>query len=234
MVTLIVGTDTFGRVKSVGGTPIITKFAMLQFLPLFPLQSFYFTAMGKPQVSGIPFVVLSKSAAIYGIPLARVSRTSVAMAYIRGGFGAMTIVGFLAMVPGMMYLMGEPLDDLALMALRGLVTSFAVGSLGGLLTYLVPLASRRERRIRSACGVVLGICVDPARVPVATVEGLEASLEDPVLRETMESAKESKIGIILRLIVARARMARGLGVEEAERDTDELLDRLEHLDRMAT
>jgi hypothetical protein len=234
MVTLIGGTDTFGRVKSVGGTPIITKFAMLQFLPVFPLESFYFTARGKPRVSGIPFVVLSHSAAIYGIPLARVSRTSVAMAYIRGGFGAMTIVGFLAMVPGMMHLMGEPLDDLAMMGLRGLVASIAVGSLGGLLTYLVRLTSRRERRIRSACGTVLGICVDPAVVPAATAQGIEASLHDPVLCESMESAEESRIGVILRLVVTRARMARGLGVEEAERDTDELLDRLEHLDRMAT
>jgi hypothetical protein len=33
------GSDTYGRVKTVGGVPVVSKFFMLQFLPLYPLQS---------------------------------------------------------------------------------------------------------------------------------------------------------------------------------------------------
>lgn len=38
MVHVVAGTDTYGRVKCVLGTPIVTKFAMFQLLPLYPAR----------------------------------------------------------------------------------------------------------------------------------------------------------------------------------------------------
>jgi hypothetical protein len=47
MTTVVAGTDTYGRVKAVRGVPIVTRFATLQMLPLYPLQSFYFLGLDE-------------------------------------------------------------------------------------------------------------------------------------------------------------------------------------------
>ena len=138
-----VGSDTYGRIKTVGGTPIVTKFVMLQFLPIYPLQSFYLTGLIHTERRGIPLIASSHSTVINGIPLARVDRLSVVIAYLRGIFGAMTVVGFMSIIPLSMYFTGEHLDAFALSALRGLLTSFVVGLVGGVATYLIPRTSVR-------------------------------------------------------------------------------------------
>ena len=123
MVHISAGTDTYGRVKAVAGTPIVTKFAMLQLLPLYPLQSFYFTGTGPIETTGVPFLASTTSVAIKGIPLATLDVTSVVMAYARGVFGGLAIVGFMVIVPGIMSLTGENLDDFAMTVTRGLLIS---------------------------------------------------------------------------------------------------------------
>jgi hypothetical protein len=164
MIHVSAGTDTYGRVKTVAGTPIVTKFAMLQFLPLYPLQSYYFIGTGPTETTGVPFLASMKTVAVSGIPLATVDTTSVAIAYARGVFGALAIVGFMVIIPGIMYLSGERLDNFAMMATRALLISLIVGAVGGLLTYALLLTPRREREIRQHCGELLGVAVDPARV----------------------------------------------------------------------
>jgi hypothetical protein len=232
MVTFIAGTDTYGRVKPVGGTPIVTKFAMLHFLPLYPLQSYYFLGRGKPKWFGIPFVARSHTVAIDGIPLARLDRVSVAMAYLRGLLGALVLVGFLSIVPGIMHLAGEHLDDFAMIMLRGMLFSLAIGSIGGLLTYALPLTSRREHGTRTYCGSILGICIDPARVPVSTAAMIQDHLNDLGLTDPVDPDKDARSDDARALVLARAQIALGLDRYELERKTDELLDRLNHLERV--
>lgn len=165
MATIHAGTDTYGRVKSVAGTPIVTKFAMLQFFPLYPLQSFYYRGAGPSQSAGIPFFAYTRSVAINGIPLASVDATSVMIAYARGVFAALAVVGFIVILPGILVLTGERLDPFAMVATVGLLMLLVTGIVGGLLTYLIPLTPPRERRIREYCAELLGVSADPARVP---------------------------------------------------------------------
>lgn len=164
MIHIHAGTDTYGRVKAVAGTAIVTKFAMFQFLPIFPIRSFYFVGKGPTTKAGVPFLASTQTTSIAGLPLASVDLTSVVMAYLRGLFGALAIIGCMAMVPGIMELTGEHLDEFAMMMTIGLVVSLVVGVLGGSLTYAVPLTSRRDRDIRQFRAELLGISADPARV----------------------------------------------------------------------
>src|SRR5690349_7327227 len=121
MVVVTAGSDTYGRVKVVAGTPIVTQFFMVQLLPVYPLRSFYFLSADHVKSSGIPGIAAVYSREFNAIPLAKIDRASVAMAYIRGLFGGMALVGFLAIVPGIMYLTGERLDEFAMYALFGLL-----------------------------------------------------------------------------------------------------------------
>jgi hypothetical protein len=103
---VVSGTDTYGRVKTVSGTPIVTKFAMLQLLPIYPIQSFYSTGSGPTETTGIPFLASTKSVPIHGFPLASLDLISVLLAYVRAACGLFLIVDFIA---GMMFLvMGQP------------------------------------------------------------------------------------------------------------------------------
>src|SRR4051794_39809742 len=76
------GSDTYGRVKTVDSTPIVTKFGMVSAFPVFPLESFYFIRSGESTSEGIPFLAQVHSTGIKAIPLARVDKLSVLMAYI--------------------------------------------------------------------------------------------------------------------------------------------------------
>lgn len=228
MVTVSAGTDTYGRVKSVCGTPIVTKFAMLQALPLYPLQSFYFVGTGRSEIVGVPFIASSQSEAIHGISLSHVDTTSVVMAYARGIFGALAIIGSIAMVPIIIHFTGERLDQIAWIATYGLLTSLVVGAVGGLLTYAIPLTSRREREIRTFCTVLLGISADPARVPPDIALQLQQRVE---LCDDLED--DSRTATIRQLIAVRAKIGQAMDVDQMERKTDELLAVLTTADRNA-
>lgn len=223
MIFVQAGTETYGRVKAVQGTPIVTKFAMLQFLPLWPLQSYYFGGFGERTSIGIPLIAHEQSVAIHGIPLARIDRMSVTMAYARGLFGAMLVIGFLAIVPGIMFLTGERLDPWVLTVVRVLVGVFVAGVLGGALTYIIPFTSKREREIRSSCAIVLGVAIDPAQVAPEVVAWIEQSLNGA---ESIHENDAVRDELIRHLIASRCAIAQGLNVSAMEQETDKVLNQL--------
>jgi len=223
------GTDTYGRVKSVSGTPIVTKFAMLQFLPVYPLKSFYFIGAGAVQTKGIPLFASTSTSVIKGIPLASVDWTSVLIAYIRSIFAAMALLGCVALIPLYMNLTGEHLDQLAMMMVQFLLISLAIGVVGGALTYVIPLTPRREYDIRRFCAEQLGISADPARV---SPEISEMLLE--YLGSQPQTSKNSRQQLIHELICSRAQLAQAKGADHLESLTDKLLNELNHAEQIKT
>jgi hypothetical protein len=226
MITVSAGTDTYGRVKNVSGTPIVTKFAMLQFLPIYPLRSFYFSRSGPTEIEGVPLVAGTRSTTIIGIPLASLDIASVLLAYVRGLFGAFVLVGFVVLlIPGFMYLTGEHAGGLPTNFLRGVLALFLAGALGGLLTYAIPLTTRREKDIRRYCGELLGIAADPARVTSEASAKLAGHVE-----ALSPSGEPSRAALIRELVMTRAKIASSSDIEHIEKRTDELLDQLRHLE----
>lgn len=219
-----VGTDTYGGVKKVGDTAIVTKFEMLQFLPIFPLQSYYVAGASHRRKSGIPSIVGLQSVEVVGLPLACVDRVSLAMAYLRGLFAACAVIGFMSIVPLIMHLTGERLDRFALTLTRGLVASFAVGLVGGAGTYAIPLTPRRESRIRTHCGEALGVSADPARLTWAMVREIEKLVAHS---PPSESPDDERTKLIQELVLCRAKIARNDDAPAMERRTDELIERLD-------
>ena len=232
MVAVHAGSDTYGRVKKVGSTPVVTKFGMVSAFPLFPLESYYYAGEGNPQ--GIPFVYTSK--AIYGLPLARLDTLSVLMAYARGIFGALTVAGFFYFI--MLYIEwiggnGRGPDAVALAMRNVLLLCLLVGVSGGLLTYLVPFQiTHREMQIRSACAEVLGISADPANVRADIAHAILANIskqaqQNPIPRPAgvHESADKHRY-LALQLVAVRAQIALGEEPESREIETDDLLRRI--------
>jgi hypothetical protein len=222
------GSDTYGRVKTVGGTPIVTKFFMANGFPIYPLQSYYFSRSDEVAGSGIPFLS-QYELSITGIPLARIDRTSVIVAYLRGLCGLLTLFGSIGalFVLGML-LRGDQggVGPAVLEGMYGLTVFLAIGVVCGGLTYLVPLTSRRERRIRLYCGELLGFCADPARIPA---ELAHAMWEDQLKRAAAANMSESSLSRrneLLQLLAARCQIASDQQLAEAECTTDEVLKRL--------
>ena len=165
MYHVTVGSDTYGRVKKVGSTPIVTEFGMVSFFPVFPLESFYFVRFGHSTSAGIPFFAQTHSTAIEGIPLARVDKLSVEMAYARGVFGAMAIVGFIGTFMILIeWMTGDPPNERKAIIATCVGTCLGVGIVAGFCTYICLFTiTRRERNIRRLCGTILGVAADPAQ-----------------------------------------------------------------------
>jgi hypothetical protein len=221
----VAGSDTYGRVKTVGATPVVTKFAMLQGLPLFPLASFYYAGAGRRQSAGVPFVFGVENSAIAGLPLARVDRLSVAMAYFRGLCGALAVVGCLSVVPLVMASTGERLDEFAVTATKVLAGCLAVGVAGGALSYLLPLGvSDRERTIRLACGEVLGLEADPALLRADAARQIYDALDDGEGGGRSRRVEDADLPRLLAM--TRLKIAPGGSREKLEERTDQILERL--------
>ena len=221
--TAMAGTDTYGRVKAVDGTPIVTKFFMLQGIPITPQQSYYFRAFGAGTTAGIPFVAETQSVSIQGIPLAKLDRLSVAMAYVRAFFALLTVVGFIAIVPIISYFTGERLDSLGRIITAMLISFFIVGIIGGSMTYLLPLTPRREQAIRSYCGELLGISADPARLSAEDARMINAYIS----QQDSQSIDDLPRDALLReLIGYRTNIAEGIETAIMEERTDHTLNRL--------
>ena len=227
MIHVVAGTDTYGRVKKVAGTPIVTKFAMLQMIPLVPLQSFYKLGDRAAKHSGIPLMFRLETSGVFGIPLASVDVVSVLIAYARALFATLTLVGSMILVPAISYFMGENLDEFAQILTLALGLSLAIGIVGGLLTYVVPVTPRRERAIRAYCAEVLGVAADPARV-TSDMSARLASLVADVDRPEAD-VRASLIG---QLIETQAKIAQSIDVDRMEIHTDEVLAHLGHADRL--
>ena len=219
MVHVTVGSDTYGRVKRVGTTPIVTRFGMISSLPIIPLESFYFIGFGETTSHGVPFVVHFRSTEVRGIPLARVDKLSVAMAYLRGLIGALAILGFIGtFMAFMMWITGEHFDDLAMLMARSVGLCFAVGIVAGLLTYALPLTTRREREIRRWCGTIFGISLDP-HVRRDHAQKLASFLDDV-------SPEPGGSDPVRELARTRLRIALGEPKVPLEDHTDDLLERI--------
>jgi len=232
MVSVTAGSDTYGSVKKVGGTPVVTKFAMLNFIPLYPLVSFYYAGAGRETWAGVPFVFSVSSTPILGFPLARIDRLSVVMAYVRGAFGTLMVVGAFSIVGLVMRLSGGRMDDFAMKMTFVLLGCLVVGVVGGALSYLVPLGvSERERRIRVACGGVLGLDADPALVRSDVARQLRQILkENAGLMDTAGGRSRRQgdaVDPALRLVLTRLEIALGGDREEREALTDRLLEKLD-------
>ncbi len=226
---ITVGTDTYGRVKTVAGTPIVTKFAMLQMVPIYPVQSFYFAGVGPTRWSGIPFIAGSQSSAIHGIPLAAVDRMSVVVAYARGLCAILFLLGFVPLlIGGIMSISGPPPDRFARIAMVVCAIIFFIGAIGGLLTYTLARTPAREHAIRHYCAELLGISADPARVPA----DISARL-DQLADERCRCDATTRNRLLLQLIAVRAKIAQDVEIDRMELKTDELLAHLQHADRVA-
>lgn len=229
MVAVTFGSDTYGKVKQVSGTPVVTKFGMLWSLPLIPLESYFYAGPGPSTFQGIPFVFGIYATAIRGLPLARIDKLSVAMAYCRGFCGALAVVGFLSIVPGIMYLTGEQLDDFAVIAAQGLVACLIGGIVGGLLSYSVPFqVTARQRAIRRACEEILGICADPALVRHDVALEIEKAITGDAQFVGSGTAGDSpsgveKLDLCYKLCTTRLKIALGGPQDNLEQRTDELL-----------
>lgn len=134
MTPMSVETDTYGRVKAVSGTPVLTKFAMLQFLLVYPPQTLYFVKAGPSSATTILFIGRTHFATVVGIPLSTLDKPSVVMAYVRGIFAALTICGVAALISGITYLTGEHLDGFAMIVTRRLFLALVTGIVGGNLS----------------------------------------------------------------------------------------------------
>jgi hypothetical protein len=184
---------------------------MLEFVPLYPLQSYYRLDKGHP---------LADPSVNHIAPLTRLDKTSVFLAYVRGLAGTLAVIGFFVIVPGIMILTGERLDGFALSATRGLLVALIAGLAIGALSYLIPLTSRREREIRLRCEELLYLARDPAQL---TVEGI-ASIQHRL--DQVNPDPTGRLALVRELVRARINIARGQDVEGMERRTDELLYQL--------
>lgn len=189
------GTEIYGRVKVVRDTSIVTEFVMLMHLPLFPVKSYYHTGSDATQTIGIPGICGISSTTMQGAPLAKIDRISATMAYFRCVIGVVFAFGLLiTLAAGTTYLANSRVE--AGPTLMGLakVSVVVIGAVvGGIATYLIPTATRREVEIRASCHEVLGIAVDPARLPLETARHLLVLFSETRLRceavpsETSES-----------------------------------------------
>lgn len=170
------GTELYGAVRKVDTTPIITKFAMLQFFPLFPVESYYLYRVGPEQRDGVPLIFGTTSKAIVGLRLARVNRLSATIAYLRaigaavGLFGVTGVVMWIALSFSMPMKDGDPIRRYWLpVASTLVVTGIVISMPTYYFTYVVPI---RDKSIRRHCGDVLGIAADPAHCELETAREL--------------------------------------------------------------
>lgn len=209
--------DTYGRVKSLHGTSVITGFFALNGLPCFPLQSFYVFPQDRT------------GAAEVALELQRIDRTSAAMGYVRGLFGLLIVVGCTGAIMGSVaYLCGEnrQLDDTGLQIRNAVVVCLLVGLLGGITSYWIPLVGRRERKIRAYCGQLCMICVDPALLRSQYSSYLHSLVERTVQAEHLTEERQK---LLLSLFSTRSRLAEYPGNSFLEAETDQLLQQLDEL-----
>jgi hypothetical protein len=230
------GSDLFGMIKKVDGTPIVTKFAMLQFLPIYPIESLYLIRLGPTQTSGVPLIHQRTEQAIHGLPLAKISRLSVCISYFRGTAAVALILGLLfwfAGPPGSAVKKIDRETEVAHRLLTVALLSYAVivggGSYG--LTYVVP---QREKSIRAACGSILGIAADPAFLNADASRHLldqvnqlllQHEIRDPKALLTRREPAASNASLLLTWV--RAQIAAGNDREAMESATDYLLSVIE-------
>ena len=227
MVPVTAGSDTYGSVKKVGNTRVVTKFVMLNAVPLYPLESFYCLDAGQTTSTGVPFVFSLQNTSIIGLPLARIDRLSVVMTYVRGLCGLLVVFGSVVIAPIVMHLTGAHLDDFAIVATVVLACIFLIGCIGGAISYLLPPGvSEREESIRLCCGRLLGIEADPAAIRSDVARELVQWCREVAEWATEEVDPSPGDTLVRKLIMARLKIAIDGPSEVHEARTDRLLERL--------
>lgn len=227
MMTVITGTDTYGRVKCVEKTPIVTRFEMLQLFPIWPIQSMYYFGKDEEKLQGIPMIVCQIKQQIHGLPLAKIDKASVVLAYLRA---AIATVGICASIVCIMILLMEqsPAGAPAWFNQAVFIATGVTACIGG-LTYLIPLTSQRERSIREYCGQVLGAAIDPAKIQPQTAHEMESELT-LIWKElrAVHAGDENFLRYqktICKLIQIRCKLA-SKASSKAEEATDQILSKL--------
>jgi hypothetical protein len=219
---LVWGHSHVGRAKRVAGMPIATRFLTLFYVPIFPLKSFYFRrAVAREQQASVG-IWFSEEA--IGVPLARLDWISVLAGYLRGALRALAVFfGTMAAILLVVHFGDHRRAQADAVVFLMALVPLAVVAAGGLLTYAIPLTSRRERHIRERCAELLQVSADPARLPANLAAALLRGAAAPV---TGDAARGSRIELLRRLVAARARIALASDAAQAERETDLLLDQL--------
>ena len=235
MIWVTAGTDVYGAVRKVGTTPIVTKFAMLQFLPLFPIESYYLSRTGTQTRTGVPLIFGQSSQSISGLRLASVDRLSACVAYLRALGASITLFAFIGLMLAIVTSFSGPRNERDPVQ-RYLLPASLIVLGGGLLialptyyfTYVVPV---RDKLIRETCGELLGIDADPACVDADTARELLRMTHDAMARSGItEPAKlfrnlvqANPDQIRLLLLLARVQIATSGRRDKLEPMTDSLL-----------
>ena len=168
MIHAIFGTDVYGAVRSVEHTPVVTKFEMIQGIPIKPLESYFLGRLGKESRSGVPFIAEQIDREIIGFPCNRINRLSVFATYVRAVCAILVLISILPLFSLVVIRLSDPTFNFD--SEKQIIAIVLGGVLAGglllvfptyLFTVIVPL---RERRIRHACARVLGIAADPANI----------------------------------------------------------------------
>ena len=242
MIHVAVGTDVYGAVRSVDRTPIVTKFAMLQFLPIYPLESYYLCRLGKRAGSHVPFVGGTSKRQIIGILCNRINRLSALVAYVRGLGAAMALFASIVLF---IFGVGMLSDRNFQFEKERQIGAVVVGSVlaGGLLlslptylfTFLVP---ERERRVRLACARVLGIAADPANVKLEVAKAMIVQADEFLSKHVATDlaavlCRPADVGrrTLDMLLVRTAQIGTGDTSKNHEVDTNRILQAIDLLNR---
>jgi hypothetical protein len=235
MIHVAIGTDTYGAVRRLGRTSVVTKFFMLQALPIYPLESYYLVRLGRTFASGVPLLACETQRKIIGIRCRKINRLSVIVAYARALAAVMvifpSIVFFMAVIMRLCDANFHPDEFVQLIEwIAGvvLVLGLALALPTYYLTFHVP---QREAGIRRACARVLGVAADPAHVHPDIVPEIGKQVDellaqrgitdlDGILQRPHSFSRD-----VLDLALARTRARLGLGdaPEKHEFGTDSLL-----------
>jgi hypothetical protein len=202
---------------------------MLSAVPLWPLESYYYLGPGQSSFEGVPFLFGTTTTEIRGIPLEKIDRLSVLMAYARAVCAVMVVFGMFFIFTFIAAQNAPPPDDFALGIRYVLGSMLCAGIVAGLLTYCLPFQMTvRERRIRRCCGAVLGIDADPALVREDVAQSILGALADhdgAAGADPFEpaSVRANSSASLIQLARVRAVLALGGDRGSLERRTDELL-----------
>ncbi len=226
---IMAGKEPYGRVKVVGGTPIVTTFTVFQLLPLYPLQSYYVHGAAEDETHDIPFVGSVRTASVPGYPLAKIDRLSVTMSYFRAACGIILFPCFLLIVVFVAMGGRNPAGFEKVGFIQWPVGAFIVIVTALLLSYWLPPINPRDRDIRLRCGEILEACIDPAKVDPVFVAFIEDLCDATTALEEAQKGNDSRQILIGKLIQCRCEIARGTEQESMERFTDDLLIQIARL-----
>jgi hypothetical protein len=225
MVYVAVGTESYGRVRVVGDTAVVTQFQMLMHFPLVPIRSYYVWGPLDSEETGVPFLYSVRNIRQRGVPLTHIDFLSVVLAYTRAVLAVMILFGFIVtFTSAVASRNGRPMNDFAATATRIAQLGLVIGCVAGIASLVVPTAGRREKSIRSYCGEILEANVDPARVPPGVAKMIQEAVRQSYMPH-FEGEARSRRQYIQDLTLARCDVALSRN-DEAERLTDDVLQQL--------